>query len=323
MVEAIDLYIDSLLLEELEAKRAAEDFLPEKKAVQALPPLEFEKPKGPLFPPSSSDPKLVSPSSLGQKKKICTDLLLVKIANEISRANNSFLQYEESEIQASSAYIRDLQRTYFGVIEQQIAEAQNKGGWEELKKTANYLFSCGSIALGAFLASQGDAQAAKYLISAGGLGLFGQFMKDTDGFDYISSLFCHKENIQKNVAALLEISFIALSFGVGIFGTIWHGNHHTAYAALSRLPQNREVLNRVKNAFLFANTASSCFVNCMHYASTKKFNDHDSRAKYLDGKRISEENLISMKSTNVALVMQTQNDIVTTVNRAIAQYGFY
>jgi len=323
MVEAIDLYIDSLLLEELEAKKTAEEFLPEKKQLNALPPLEFEKPKGPLFPPSSSDPNLVSPSSLGQKKKICTDLLLVKITNEISRANNNFLQYEESEIQASSAYIRDLQRSYFEVVEQQIAEAQNKGGWEDLIRVAGYLSSCGSIALGAFLASQGDAQAAKYLISAGGLGLFGHFMKDTDGFDYISSLFSHEENIQKNVAGLLEMSFIALSFGVGIFGTLWYGSHHTAYAALSRLPQNREILDRVKQAFVIATSASSCFLNCMHYSSTKKFNEHDSRAKYLDGKRISEENLISMKSTNVALVMQTQNDIITSVNRAIAQYGFY
>lgn len=262
-----------------------------------------------------SSPVLTKPGNVQKRKKERVEALLLRVHKRCEDINKENTIIDKDDIDLSTNRISGLHKEYLEEIKKQGMEQEASDSWRGIQHVAQYLTAFSSMALGAFMLSQGQAIAAgRLMIFAAGLGLFTQAMKDSGGFNKMASYFSSVEKTQKKIASTLEVSFMVLSMGIGLYQVVT--TFPSGVQILAQLPQD-ERLGFLKNAFAAAGLATSVLTQGMQHYHRSKQNFHAETAKRHEATKSYVENTMGRLITNVESNIRNQTAYMEVIKRML------
>lgn len=278
----------------------------EKRALETIPVAPYSLPCA---------PEITKPTNVQRKSQARIEQLLLDVNKRCYDLHKENTLLDRDEIKSSVTTIDGLHKRFLEELKKQGLEQQSNDTWKGIQHVAQYITAFASLAFGAFLLSQGQAEsAAQLMIFAAGLGIFSHVMKDVNGFETIGAYFSKNKETQKTIASTLEMSFVLLSLGIGLYQIV--ATLPQGYTVLSGIAENKR-LEFVQKAIASSGLASKILSQGMQQYHTSKIHFHGAAAKKHGAIKTYVENTMSRTITTVEANIRNQDAYVEVIKRML------
>jgi len=213
-------------------------------------------PSGLSSPSSSIATVEVSSFQLGSRERPQLEppkrhymLDLLELHEQVEGAVVKELRIFRTQTNLDLASIERLEKERDEALRRQAEDAASRNNWTVLGNVAQYLAAGTSIAVGLSLGPTGWGA---LLLASGVVGLGNRVVRDTVGWQTVASWFTKSVENQKRVAQRLEMGFLCVELGTGLFG----GFGAAANGAFSALAADATRLGAARKLSATIQTAS-------------------------------------------------------------------